>query len=141
MKTLAIVPLAIAAAVLSGCKPTDDRVPRAGEPPAPRVETTAPSTAATDRTKSQDKFDAALKNLDAKMAELKARAQTAGDQAKAEWEARRPQLEAKREAAAKKLDELKASSKETWEETRTKTEAAFGELEEGFKDAWAKLKE
>jgi hypothetical protein len=36
---------------------------------------------------------------------------------------------------------LKQSSKETWAETKTKTEAAFGELEKGFKEAWAKLTE
>jgi hypothetical protein len=46
-----------------------------------------------------------------------------------------------RDAAAKKLEELKQSSKESWSETSRKAEAAFEELEKGFKEAWAKLKE
>ena len=93
------------------------------------------------RSNTQEKLSAQLDSLDARMAELKERAQRAGDQAKAEWAARRPQLEAQREAAAKKLEELKQSSKETWSETSRKTEAAFEELEKGFKEAWARLKE
>ena len=132
--------LAIGAAVLVGCKPANDKVPRAGESSEARAETPARSAEA-DRTTTQQKLSSQLDDLDAKMADLKARAQRAGDQAKAEWEARRPQLEAQREAAAKKLEELKQSSKESWSETSRKAEAAFVELEKGFKEAWAKLKE
>jgi chromosome segregation ATPase len=99
------------------------------------------AVATSDRATVQEKLSAQLKTLDAKMAELKVRAQNAGEKAKTEWEQRRPQLEAERESAAKKLDELKQTSKEAWDETRTKTEAAFSELEKGFKEAWAKLKE
>jgi hypothetical protein len=140
MKRIAIL-AAVTVATMLGCKPADERVPRAGNAAAPQVDTAAPSASTTDRVEAQDKLAAALKKIDAQMADLKARAQTAGDQAKAEWEARRPQLETQRDAASKKLDELKVSSKETWGETRTKTEAAFAELEKGFKEAWAKLKE
>lgn len=133
--------LALTAALLFGCKPSDDRVPKAADD-GPRVEVSASaSTKDGDRTEAQEKLSGTLKEIDTKMADLKARARTAGDQAKAEWEARRPQLEAQRETAAKKLDELKAASKDTWDETRTKTEAAFAEVEKGFKEAWAKLKE
>ena len=132
--------LALAITAVIGCKPTSDKVPKA-DSMTPRVESPSGLSATNDRATAQEKFSAQLKELDTKMADLKARAQSAGDQAKAEWEQRRPQLEAQREAAAKKLDELKQSSKETWDETRTKAEAAFGELEKGFKEAWAKLKE
>lgn len=123
----------------TGCQPTSDKVPKAQDASAPRVE--APAVATNDRTTAQEKLSAQLKILDAKMADLKAQAQSAGEKAKTEWEQRQPQLEAQRETAAKKLDELKQTSKETWDETRTKTEAAFSELEKGFKEAWAKLKE
>ena len=141
MNKSALIFLAMAAA-LCGCKPSDDRVPRADEKNVPRVQSSASSNADTsDRVAAQEKLSSSLKDMDAKLADLKAKAITAGDQAKAEWEARRPQLEAQRDAAAKKLDELKASSKETWDETRTKTEAAFAEIEKGFKEAWAKIKE
>jgi hypothetical protein len=125
---------------LVGCKPTSDKVPKAGESPAIRAEASSHSTT-NDRAAAQQQLSKQLNEIDTKMADLKARAQSAGAQAKAEWEARRPQLEAQRDAAARKLDELKQSSKEAWEQTRTKTEAAFSELEKGFKEAWAKLKD
>jgi hypothetical protein len=133
--------LALTMLVFVGCRPSSDKVPKADNTPGPRVEVTANSGAPADRTTTQEKLSTKLNELDTTMAELKARAQRAGEQAKTEWETRRPQLEAQREAAAKKLEELKQSSKEGWEETRTKTEAAFGELEKGFKEAWARLKE
>ena len=117
----------------TGCKPTSDKVPKAQDTPTPRVEASAVAT--NDRTTAQEKLSAQLKMLDAKMADLKAQAQNAGEKAKTEWEQRRPQLEVQRETAVKKLDELKQASKETWDETRTKTEAALAELEKGFKEA------
>jgi hypothetical protein len=127
---------------LAGCEPGNEKVPKASQPGNPHLDASVSSSSATnDRAAAQEKLSATLKDLDGKMAELKERARTAGDQAKAEWEARLPQLEAQRDAAARKLDELKESGKETWETTKTKTEAAFAELERGFKDAWARLKE
>lgn len=130
----------IMCALVVGCKPTNDRVPKADQSAA-RPEASTGANPTNDRTAAQQKLSTQLNEIDAKMADLKARAQSAGSQAKAEWEAHRPQLEAQREAAAKKLDELKQSSREAWDQTRTKTEAAFSELEKGFKEAWAKLKE
>jgi hypothetical protein len=141
MRNTMMLILVLAITAGTGCRPTSDKVPKADNSTTPRVETPRGLSATNDRATAQEKFSAQLKELDTKMAELKARAQRAGDQAKTEWEQRRPQLEAQRESAAKKLDELKQSSKETWDETRTKAEAAFGELEKGFKEAWAKLKE
>jgi hypothetical protein len=132
---------ALAAALLLGCRPTSDKVPKANESAAPGLGATAKTQATNERSSAQQKLSAELSDLDTKMAELKSRAQTAGDKAKAEWEARQPQLEAQRAAAARKLDELKQSSKEAWEQTRDKTEAAFSELQKGFKEAWNKLKE
>src|SRR6185369_5476610 len=93
------------------CKPTSDKVPKANDQAAPRVEAQVQNASPTDdRATAQQKLSAKMSELDAKMAELKASAQKAGEKAKAEWEARRPQLEAQRDDAAKKLDELKAST-------------------------------
>jgi DNA anti-recombination protein RmuC len=138
MRNTTTLGLILAIITTLGCKPASDKVPQAEDASAPRVEN---PSAANDRATTQEKLSAQMKTLDAKMAELKAQAQNAGDKAKQEWEQRRPQLEAQRESAAKKLEELKQTTKETWDETRTKTEAAFAELEKGFKEAWAKLKE
>lgn len=141
LNTATMMVAVLATATLLGCRPASDKVPKADNPPRPQVETSARAGNGEDRTNAQQKLSQQLNDLDAKMADLKARAQRAGDQAKVEWEARRPQLEAQRETAGKKLQELKQSGKETWEQTRTKTEAAFAEVEKGFKEAWTKLKE
>ena len=116
MRNTTTLVLALGIIAAAGCKPTSDKVPKAQETPTPRAEGSAAAT--DDRTTAQEKLSAQLKVLDAKMADLKARAQSAGQQAKTEWEQRRPQLEAQRDSAAKKLDELKQASKETWDETR-----------------------
>jgi Skp family chaperone for outer membrane proteins len=134
-----IIILTACGVLFAACKPTSDKVPRAEEAGARAGASSASPEA--ERSTTQQKLSNQLNELDAKMAELKQRAQRAGDQAKAEWEARRPQLEAQRDAAAKKLEELKQSGKESWAETSKKAEAAFGELEKGFKEAWARLKE
>ena len=136
MRNATMIMVSLGAAALLGCDPANDRVPKADNSPQPQADASA-----HDRTNALQKLSQQLNELDTKMADLKNRAQRAGDEAKAEWEARRPQLEAQREAAASKLQELKQSGKETWEQVRTKTEAAFAELEKGFKEAWSKLKE
>jgi hypothetical protein len=140
MKRLNQMVVALVALGLVGCRPASDKVPKASESTTPTAVGAAQSPT-NDRSAAQQKLSGELNELDAKMANLKAQAQRAGDKAKAEWEAQRPQLEAQRDAAAKKLEELKQSSKEAWDQTRQKTEAAFTELEKGFKEAWNKLKE
>ena len=127
--------------LLLGCRPTSDKVPKADQPAAPQGGSAGALSSTNDRATVVRKLSTELNELDTKMADLKAKAQKAGEQAKSEWETQRPRLEAQREAAAKKLDELKASSKEVWDQTRTKTEAAFAEVQKGFKEAWSKLKE
>jgi hypothetical protein len=144
----AAISLAVAALVL-GCRQNDQRVPRASDSDkttglqrdARDHAATTADTFAEQKQKAEAKMSSELNDLDARMADLKAKAQSAGDKAKAEWEVQRPKLEAQRAEAAKKFEELKASTRETWDEVSRKTQAAFGELEKGFKDAWARLKE
>lgn len=138
---------AVLACVAAGCRESDPRVPKA-EGDTTTLEqdvrgkiSDAGATFDEQKRRAEVKMSEELKDLDAKMAELKAKAQTAGDKAKAEWETQRPKLEAQRAEAAKRLDEIKASTKETWAEVSSKSEAAFDELRKGFKEAWAKLTE
>jgi predicted transcriptional regulator len=141
MKTNMIATALVAGLALVGCKPENTKVPQADSPAVtPKVEASR-STATSDRAAAEQRLSNELKSVDAKMAELKAQAQRAGDKAKSEWEARRPQLEAQREALAKKLDEVKNASQETWREMQPKLEAALSELNNGFKDAWARIRE
>jgi len=141
---LTFLAMAATACWLAACKPADQRVPQADGAVPPRQEVRGRVDSASfeeQKTNAEAKLSTKLNDLDTKMAELKQKAQAGSDKAKAEWEAQRPKLEAQRAEASKKLDELKASTKETWEQVKTKTDAAFSELEQGFKNAWARLKE
>src|SRR5262245_15865462 len=115
---IAFVPVIL---LLLACRPANDNVPKADQPAVATGDSSAGALSSTnDRTTVLRKLSTELNELDTKMADLKTKAQKAGEQAKADWEAQRPKLEAQREAAAKKLAELKESSKEVWDQTRTK---------------------
>ena len=151
MRTIVITGFVGAALlVFAGCKPGEEKVPRAetGAGAGERVEKeTREAVSATkdylaeQSAAAREKLSRQLTNFDREMEQLKARAAQAGDKAKAEWEEAQPRLEAQRAEAAKRLEELKASSRETWSETVSKTEKVFADLEEDFKEAWARLKE
>ncbi|HWN97041.1 MAG TPA: hypothetical protein VNT99_18570 [Methylomirabilota bacterium] len=92
MKVTAGIMGAISMALLVGCEPANDKVPKAGEPMTPQAGTVGAAESTNERTSAQQKLSDQLSALDSKMAELKTRAQKAGDEARSEWEAGRPQL-------------------------------------------------
>lgn len=141
MRIMPIILSSVTAVALAGCYPQSERAAKAGNAPKPEAEAPTQDGKGADRATAQQKLSKELDDLDAKIADLKERARQAGDRAKAEWEACLPRLETQRETAARKLKELKRASKDTWEQTRAKTEAAFAEVEKGFKEAWSKLGE
>lgn len=143
MKKFALIALAAAAFLQTGCRESDQRIPRADSPDA-RPEATDSSTRSSfeaEKERAEKALSEQLAGVDKRMEELKQRANSASEKAKAEWEEQRPKLEAQRAEAQKKLEELRATSKEKWNEVKPKAEAAFEELEQGFKNAWSKLKE
>ena len=73
-----------------------------------------------------------LDELDAKYEELKTRAATAEGQAKQELEEKLAEAKPKRDAAAKKLDELKQAGADRWEKVKEGVGSALEDLKKVF---------
>ena len=73
-----------------------------------------------------------LEGLDAKYEELKARAAKAEGQAKKDLEKKVGEAKVKRDAAARKLDELKVAAPDRWEKVKEEVGNAFDDLKKLF---------
>jgi regulatory protein YycH of two-component signal transduction system YycFG len=87
----------------------------------------------------QQKTESQLREFDHHMDDLKARAERGSAQAKTAWEKDEAVLADKREAAQKKLDELKASSGQEWEKVKPDLDAAMDDLHKTYQDAAGRL--
>lgn len=76
----------------------------------------------------QEKMEAQLKEWTAKLAEMKAKADQAGADAKVHLDQQIAHLRARKEAAQQKLNEIKAASADSWETLKTGTEKALDEM-------------
>jgi hypothetical protein len=74
-----------------------------------------------------------LDGLDAKFEELKASAAKAEGQSKKDLEKKLDEAKVKRDAAARKLDELKATDPDRWEKVKDGVGNAFDDLKKAFK--------
>jgi chromosome segregation ATPase len=81
-----------------------------------------------------------LEQLDAKVAELKARGIKAREEAKGEIDKKGPELTAKQQEARQKLQELKEASAEKWDSLKGRAEKAQHNLEEAVAKIVAKFK-
>jgi len=81
-----------------------------------------------------------LEQLDAKVAELKAKATKAGAEAKGEIDKKVAELTAKQQEARQKLQELKEAGAEKWESLKGRAEKARDSLEEAVTKILLKLK-
>ncbi len=88
----------------------------------------------------EEKLDAQLKEWNAQITLLKAKADTAKAEAKVEYYAKSEALQHKRDTAGTKLQELKAAGDEAWEDLKTGAEKAWAEAKSAFHDAAAKFK-
>lgn len=86
------------------------------------------------------KLDTQLREWSAKIDELKARADKAKGDIKIEYTRQTEALDAKREAARKKLGELKEAGGQAWDELTTGAEKAWHELKTSLDNAIAKFK-
>jgi len=88
--------------------------------------------------KPRDEAAAALKttfdDLDKKVVELKEKMDKATGDEKAKLEAKWKESSSKRDAAKKKLDELKTATAENWEAVKKQADAAFGELRKAIEN-------
>lgn len=83
----------------------------------------------------QKKAEAALEDFDDQVADLKEKAAKAGAEVKAKLDVEIKELNQKREAANKRLEEIKSATVENWPEVRSHLDAALGELKKGFAKA------
>lgn len=93
----------------------------------------------TDKAKYSSEKDAELKKWEATVNLWKAKAQKVEADAKADYENLLQDLGAKQDAARTKLDKLKNSSGEAWQELRKGLESSFGELRSALDKATEKF--
>lgn len=84
----------------------------------------------------QEKIEAQIKEWSAKIQELKATAEKATADKKIELHKAVDDLRARKEAARKKLDEVKKAGAETWEKLKKDTDKAL----EDVKNLWESIK-
>lgn len=89
----------------------------------------------------KQKMEAELEAAQAKLAELKARAKSAGADAQLEASRRMDELEKGVESAKAKLKELGESSEEAWEKLKDGIDNAWSALSTSVRDAAAKFKD
>lgn len=138
MRHTGILSLGLSAALLSpGCStnvpssPADQRVSDAKA----KVDDAAAATAAAGRAKRDEYARAMSKRLDelnVKYEELKGRAAKAEGQARKDLERKLDEAKVKRDAAAKKLDELKDAGADRWEKIKEGVGSAFDDLKKVF---------
>ena len=88
----------------------------------------------------EEKIDAQLEEWGAQIALLKARADKAKAEAKVEYYKTIEVLQRRQDEARAKLDELKTSGDEAWEDLKTGAEKAWDEVKTAFHDAVSKFK-
>jgi hypothetical protein len=88
----------------------------------------------------EEKLDAQLKEWNAQIALLKAKAENSQADAKIYYYKSIDALEQKRNGAKTKLGELKSAGDEAWEDLKTGAEKAWVEAKTAFHDAVSKFK-
>ncbi len=95
----------------------------------------------TDKRKAhEEKLAAQLREWNAQITLLKAKAETAKANAKVEYYTTLEVLQHKRDAAQTKLQELHEAGDEAWEEVKIGAEKAWAEIKTSFQAAVSKLK-
>ena len=93
-----------------------------------------------DRKAFIDKLASQLKQWDAKIEKLEARAQKVGAGTKAEYNKQIQNLRDKRKAAQDRLGEVKQASGNAWEELKSGAEKAFDEMKNALQTVLSKFK-
>jgi chromosome segregation ATPase len=88
----------------------------------------------------EEKLDSQLKEWNAQIALLKARAENAKADAKVDYYKTIEALENKQDKAKTKLQELKTAGDEAWEAVKTGAEKAWADVMTAYHDAVSKFK-
>lgn len=133
-RTLAIAFLVIAA---HGCarQPADQPV----EHTVRKIPTDTSDQPQQTRAEFEGLLKASLERLEEEVRELKTKADTLEQSAKAKWAEEMAELDAKQKAAREKLDEVTKSAGEAWKSLRNGTKNAWEEFEQAIKKAREKI--
>lgn len=99
-----------------------------------------PARSAERREEYQKKIEAQLDELAKGIASLQAKAGQAGTEANARMQAMIAQMEQKREAAQKKLREMKGATAEAWAQMKADIDATMEDLKQSYERAISQLK-
>jgi hypothetical protein len=136
---------ALAMPVLQGCarqpveQPQEHTVRKVPvETPVPPSEP-APEKGTSAVLEAKDKFERTLnenlERLDEEIREVQAKVANLKDAAKAEWTEKLAEVNAKRRAAEAKLDEVRKAAAGAWEHLREGADRAWDELEQSVEKA------
>jgi len=92
------------------------------------------------KTAYQQKLEAQLKEGDANLALVRAKASTASADARVNFENELEKMKAKREEAHKSLEELGKRSEDAWEDMKDGTEKAWAEMGRAMEKMTARFK-
>jgi uncharacterized coiled-coil DUF342 family protein len=93
-----------------------------------------------DRKKYIDKMSAKLKEWDAEIQKLEAKADSAKADVKARYSKQIVDLRNKKDEAQQKLNQLQQASEDAWEELKDGIEKSWGTLGDSIKKAYSKLR-
>lgn len=89
----------------------------------------------------QNSLSDKLTDLAKQLSDLKAKSERTGDKARSEWTNALAGLQQKKQIAADKLEQLKNSSSDKWQEFKAEVEAAVADLEKALKEPLARSKD
>ena len=82
-----------------------------------------------------------MTELSKQLSDLKAKSERTGEKARSEWTNALAGLQQKKQVAADKLEQLRNSSSDKWQEFKAEVEAAVADLEKALKDPLARSKD
>jgi superfamily II RNA helicase len=88
----------------------------------------------------QEQIEAKIKGYDENVDELKRKAKGVKGEAKTEFDRLMDDLSRKKEAASKKVKEMKSATGQAWEDLKSGTEAALEDMEKTFKKMMKRFK-
>jgi hypothetical protein len=142
MRTRYLPGLCLASLVLVGCERANQREALAtNEPATDRSAATQAVEAAQGQR--QDPFvtsaEQKLRDLDLKIEELGKKMETLAADAKVEADKALTALREKRAQLAPRIEQLKKSSQQTWDDVKSGVEAAMAEVEKAYENAKSKF--
>ena len=96
---------------------------------------TATKAAAQAKEQLEARLKSGLADMDIEIAKLREKGHALKEEAKTRWNERMADLKAKQEAARKKLDELGASTGETWAHLEKGAQSAWDDLQKDVQEA------